>query len=97
VLKIYMSIVSDIPDFEPKEKTKDTLGKHTVLKFDAQLRDEGHGEEEFPHVPPVQSDPATTSSSHSAPPTSNAMLSYILDSRLYTFHSAGCHPYECLH
>jgi len=45
VTKICISIVSDIPDSEPKEKTKDTLGKHTMLKSDAQLRDGGHGEE----------------------------------------------------
>jgi hypothetical protein len=59
VTKICLDFVSDIPDSEPKEKTKDTLGKHIVLKFDAQVLDEVHGEAEFtPPIPPVQSDPA---------------------------------------
>jgi hypothetical protein len=33
-----MQVVPDILAMEPKEKTKDTLGKHTVLKSNAQLR-----------------------------------------------------------
>jgi hypothetical protein len=57
-----------------------------MLKSDAQLRDEGHGEAEFPPlVQPVQSDPTATSSSHTAPPppASDAMLSRILDTVLF--------------
>jgi hypothetical protein len=38
VTKICMQVVPDIPAMEPKEKTKDTLGKHTVMKSNAQLR-----------------------------------------------------------
>jgi hypothetical protein len=85
VTKICMNFVSNIPDSKPKEKTKDTLGKDTVLKSDAQLRDEGHGEVEFPPpIPPVQSVCAATSSSHIAPrsPASDVMLSRILDTVL---------------
>jgi hypothetical protein len=61
-------------------ETKDTLGKHAMLKSHAQLQDEGHGEEEFPPlVPLVQSDSAAASSLHSLAPASKAMLSCILD------------------
>jgi hypothetical protein len=38
VTRICMQVVPDILAMEPKEKTKDTLGKHTVLKSNAQLR-----------------------------------------------------------
>jgi len=55
------------------------------IQSDAQLRDEGHGEVEFPPpIPPVQSVCAATSSSHIAPrsPASDVMLSRILDTVL---------------
>jgi hypothetical protein len=35
VKRICLQVVPDIPTIEPKEKTKDTLGKHTVLKSNA--------------------------------------------------------------
>jgi hypothetical protein len=38
VTKICMQVVPDIPTMETKEKTKDTFGKHTVMKSNAQLR-----------------------------------------------------------
>jgi hypothetical protein len=38
VIRICLQVVPDIPAIEPKEKTKDTLGKHTMLKSNAQLR-----------------------------------------------------------
>jgi hypothetical protein len=37
VTRIFLQVVSYIPTMEPKEKTKDTLGKHTVLISNAQL------------------------------------------------------------
>jgi hypothetical protein len=37
VTKICMSFVLEITYLEPKEKTKDTLGKHIVKKSNAQL------------------------------------------------------------
>jgi hypothetical protein len=33
-----MSFVLEIINLEPKEKTKDTLGKHIVMKSNVQLR-----------------------------------------------------------
>jgi hypothetical protein len=38
---------------EPNERTKDTIGKHTVMKFDAQLRYEDREEAEFPPPAPL--------------------------------------------
>jgi hypothetical protein len=38
VTRIHLQIVPDIPAKEPREKTKDTLGKHIMLKSNAQLR-----------------------------------------------------------
>jgi hypothetical protein len=35
VMKICMNFVPKITDLEPKEKTKDTLGKYTVMKSNA--------------------------------------------------------------
>jgi hypothetical protein len=35
VTRICMQVVPDIPAMEPKEKTKDTLGKHTVMESNA--------------------------------------------------------------
>jgi hypothetical protein len=36
VTRICLQVVPDIPAMEPKEKTKGTLGKHTMLKSNAQ-------------------------------------------------------------
>lgn len=87
-----MQVVPDISAMEPKEKTKDTLGKHTVLKSNAQLCLQDQQEVASP---PAQDDPATASSSQTAPPPSatDAMLSRILDN---AFHSAGGHYYGYL-
>jgi hypothetical protein len=38
VTKICIQVVPDIPAIEPKEKTKDILGKHTMMKSTAHLR-----------------------------------------------------------
>jgi hypothetical protein len=35
ITRICLQVVPDIPATEPREKTKDTLGKHTVLKLNA--------------------------------------------------------------
>jgi hypothetical protein len=66
---------------EPKEKTKDTLGKDTMMKSNAQLRIEDQQEVASP---PAQDDPTVASSSQTAPPplAINAMLSRILDTIL---------------
>lgn len=75
-----MQVVLDIPAMEPNEKTKDTFGKHTVLKSDAQLRIEDQQEVASP---PAQDDPTAASSSQMAPPpATDAMLSCILDTML---------------
>jgi hypothetical protein len=81
VTKICMHVVPDIPAMEPKEKTKDTLGKHTVMKSNAQLRIEDQHEIASPLA---QDDPAAASSSQTAPPppVTDAMLSRILDTML---------------
>jgi hypothetical protein len=78
VTRICMQVVLDIPAMEPKEKTKDTFGKHTVIKSNAQLRIEDQQEVASP---PAQDDLATASSSNTAPPplATDAMLSRILD------------------
>jgi len=75
--------VHDITDMEPMERTKDTLGKQTVMKSNAQLRFEDQREAESP--PPtssVQADPVATSSSTPTAPPASAMLSRILDTVL---------------
>jgi hypothetical protein len=66
---------------EPKEKSKDTLGKHTVLKSNAQLHFKDQKEVASP---PAQDDLAAVSSSQTAPPTlaTEAMLPLILDTIL---------------
>jgi hypothetical protein len=73
-----MHFVPNITDMEPKERTKDTLGKHTVMKSNAQLRFEDQWEVESP---PVQVDPIAASSSQTAlpPPVSDVVLSRNLD------------------
>jgi len=78
VTRICLQVVLDIPTIEPKEKTKDTLGNHTVMKSNAQLRIEDQQEVASP---PAQDDPAAPSSSQTAPPppASDVMLSRILD------------------
>jgi hypothetical protein len=78
---ICLGVVPDIPAMEPKEKTKDTLVKHTVLKSNAQLCFEDQLEVASPLA---QDDPTTTSSSQTTPPppTTDAMLSRILDTML---------------
>jgi hypothetical protein len=55
-----MQVVPNIPAMEPKEKTKDNLEKHTVIKSNAQLRIEDQQEVASP---PAQDDPAAASSS----------------------------------
>jgi hypothetical protein len=60
VMRICLQVVSNIPTMEPKEKTKDTLGKHTMLKSNAQLHFEDQQEVASP---PTQDDPTTASSS----------------------------------
>jgi hypothetical protein len=84
VTKICLHFVHEIIDMEPKERTKDTLGKHTVMKSDAQLCYEDHEEAKSPpHAPLVQADLAAASSStQTTPPASDAMLSRILDTIL---------------
>jgi len=81
VTRICLQVVPDIPAMEPKEKTKDTPAKHTVLKSNAQLRFEDQQEVASP---PAQDDPVAASSSQTAPPTpaTDAMLSRILDTML---------------
>jgi hypothetical protein len=78
VTKICMQVVPDIPSMEPKEKTKDILRKHTVMKSNAQL---GIEDQQEVASPPAQDDPAATSFSQTAPPPPaiDAMLSCILD------------------
>jgi hypothetical protein len=44
VTMICLQVVPNIPAMEPKEKTKDTLRKHIVLKSNAQLHIEGQQE-----------------------------------------------------
>jgi hypothetical protein len=69
VTKICMRFVPEITDLKPKEKTKDTLGKHTVMKYNAQLRFEDQREAESPSPAfPVQPDPTAASSSQTTPP-----------------------------
>jgi hypothetical protein len=64
-----MRFVPEITDLEPKEKTKDTLGKHTMMKSNAQLCFEDQREAESPPpASPVQADPTAASSSQIAPP-----------------------------
>jgi hypothetical protein len=81
VTKICMHFVPDITDLEPKEKTKDTLGKHTVMKSNAQLRFDDQREAESPPTSPVQANPTTASSSQTAPPppSFDAAFSQIMD------------------
>jgi hypothetical protein len=81
VTKICMQVVPDIPAMEPKEKTKDTLGKHTVMKSNAQLRIEDQHEIASPLA---HNDPAAASSSQTTPPppATDVMLSRILDTML---------------
>jgi hypothetical protein len=81
VTRICLQVALDILTIEPKEKTKDTLGKHIVLKSNAQLRFEDQQEVASP---PTQDDPAAASSSQTAPPRSatNAMLACVLDTML---------------
>jgi hypothetical protein len=76
-----MQVVPDIPAMEPKEKTKDTLGKHTVMKSNAQLRIEDQHEIASPLA---HNDPAAASSSQTTPPppATDVMLSRILDTML---------------
>jgi len=76
-----MQVVPDISAMEPKEKTKDTLGKHTVMESNAQLRIEDQQEVASPLA---QDDPAAASSSQTTPPPQaiDAMLSRILDTML---------------
>jgi len=84
VTKICLHFVHDIADIGPKERTKDTLGMHMVMKSDAQLRYEDHEEAKSPQpTPSVLSDPAAASSStQTALLAFDAMLSHILDTVL---------------
>jgi hypothetical protein len=79
-----MHFVSEIAYLEPKEKTKDTLGKHTVIKSNAQLRFKDQREAESPPPSsPVHADLVTASSStQTASPTFDVMLSRILNTVL---------------
>jgi hypothetical protein len=81
VTRIWLQVVLDIPSMEPRETTKDTFGKHTVLKSNAQLRFEDQHEVASP---PGQIDPIAASSSQTAPPSpaTDAMLPRILDTML---------------
>jgi len=81
VTRICLQVTPDNPVMEPNEKTKDTLGKHTVLKSNAQLCIEDQQEVASPLA---QNDPGAASSSQTAPPppATNAMLSRILDTML---------------
>jgi hypothetical protein len=76
-----VQVVPDILSMEPKEKTKDTLWKHTVMKSNAWLC---IVDQQEAASPPSQDDPAVASSSQTAPPPSatDAMLSRILDTML---------------
>jgi hypothetical protein len=60
VTRICLQFVLDIPAMEPKEKTKNTLGKHTMMKSNAQLRIEDQQEVASP---PTHDHPAAVSSS----------------------------------
>jgi hypothetical protein len=83
-MKIRLHYVHDITYMEPKERTKDTHGKHTVMKSNAQLHFEDQREtKSTPLASPIQADPvATSSSTQIAPPAYDAMLSHILDTVL---------------
>jgi hypothetical protein len=62
VMKICMHFVPKITDLEPKEKTKDTLGKHTMMKSNVQLCFEDQREAESPPpASPVQANPTAAS------------------------------------
>jgi hypothetical protein len=64
VTKICLHFVHDIIDMEPKEIAKDTIGKHMVMKSNAQLCFEDQREDESPPpTSPIQGDPAAASSS----------------------------------
>jgi hypothetical protein len=54
VTKICLCSVTDIADTEPRVRVQDPLGSLTLIKSNAQLRFEGHGE--APQPPPVQVD-----------------------------------------
>jgi hypothetical protein len=71
VMRISFQVVRDIPAMESKEKTKDTLGKHAVLKSNAQLQIEDQQEVASP---PAQDDIAAALSSQTVPPPPTTLM-----------------------
>jgi hypothetical protein len=66
ITQIYLQVVTDISDSEPRSRIPDPLGIHTLMKSNAQLWHEAQGG--VPQPPPVPP-PAVASSSQAVPST----------------------------
>jgi hypothetical protein len=68
ITHICLPFVTDISDSEPRSRIPDPLGMQTLMKANAQLRHEGHGN--VPQPPPVPVDTSVAVSSSQAVPLS---------------------------
>jgi hypothetical protein len=67
ITQICLQVVTDISYFEPRSRIPDPLGIQTLIKSNAQLRDEAQGV--VPQPPPDLTTVAASSSSQAVPPT----------------------------
>jgi len=67
ITQIFLQVVTDISDSEPRSRIPDPLGIQTLMKSNAQLRHEGQGD--VPQPLPVLVTPSTAASSQVVPPS----------------------------
>jgi len=67
ITQIYLQVVPDISDLEPRSRIPDPLGIQTFMKSNAQLRHEAQGV--VPQPPPDLPPAAASSSSQAMPPS----------------------------
>jgi hypothetical protein len=67
ITQIYLQVVTDISDSEPRSRIPDPLGIQTLMKSNAQLRHEAQGA--IPQPPPDLPTAVASSSSQAVPPS----------------------------